>query len=108
VARISVVPIPPLDNISWSYDVEITESNYYMDLTDRGRRINPEEFIKKSSEFLLAIIIFRKKSIIIFHYSFKERRLHFIIRFLHDLHLAFKVLVTAETSKHLVDICLLI
>ncbi|HEX6280599.1 MAG TPA: hypothetical protein VFZ67_00065 [Nitrososphaera sp.] len=29
------------------------DKDYYMDLTERGRRIIPEEFIKKSFEFLL-------------------------------------------------------
>ena len=53
--------------MSWRYEVEVTESDgsgsqtthqvtmdkdYYMDLTERGRTI-PEEFIKKSFEFLL-------------------------------------------------------
>ena len=69
MARISVVTLPPSDdnNSSWTYYVEITESDgsgsktthqvtmdkdYYMDLTERGRII-PEEFIKKSFEFLL-------------------------------------------------------
>ena len=68
MVRISVVSLPPLDDNSWSYDVKITESDgsgskatyqvtmnkdYYMDLTERGRII-PEEFIKKSFEFLLS------------------------------------------------------
>ena len=67
MARISVVTLPPLDDMSWRYEVEVTESDgsgsqtthqvtmdkdYYMDLTERGRTI-PEEFIKKSFEFLL-------------------------------------------------------
>jgi hypothetical protein len=67
MVRISVVTLPPLDDNSWSYDVKITESDgsgskatyqvtmdkyYYMHLTERGR-IMPEEFIKKSFEFLL-------------------------------------------------------
>jgi hypothetical protein len=67
LARISVVTLPPLDNVSWRYEVEVTESDgsssqtthevtmdkdYYMDLTENGRII-PEEFIKKSFEFLL-------------------------------------------------------
>ena len=67
MVRISVVTLPPLNDNSWRYEVEITESdgsgsrtthlvkldkNYYMDLTERGRII-PEEFIKKSIEFLL-------------------------------------------------------
>jgi hypothetical protein len=67
LARISVVTLPPSDDISWRYEVEITESDgsgsqtthqvtmdksYYMDLTERGRII-PEEFVKKSFEFLL-------------------------------------------------------
>jgi hypothetical protein len=68
MVRISVVTLPQLDDSScWRYRVEITESDgsgsktthqvtmgkdYYMDLTERGRII-PEEFIKKSFEFLL-------------------------------------------------------
>jgi hypothetical protein len=69
MARISVVTLPPSDDNSshWRYHVEITESDgsgsetshevsmgkdYYMRLTDR--RMIPEEFIKKSFEFLLA------------------------------------------------------
>jgi hypothetical protein len=67
LARISVVTLPPSDDISWRYEIEITESdgsgsqtthqvtmdkNYYMDLTENGRII-PEEFVKKSFEFLL-------------------------------------------------------
>jgi hypothetical protein len=70
MVRISVVTLPPSEddnNNSWRYHVEITESDgsgsetthqvtmrkdYYMDLTERGRII-PEEFIKKSFEFLL-------------------------------------------------------
>jgi hypothetical protein len=67
LARISVATLPPSDDISWRYEVEITESDgsgsqtthqvtmdkdYYMDLTERGRII-PEEFVKKSFEFLL-------------------------------------------------------
>ena len=67
MARISIVTLPPLDDMSWRYEVEVTESDgsgsqtthevtmdkdYYMDLTENGRII-PEEFIKKSFEFLL-------------------------------------------------------
>jgi hypothetical protein len=67
MARITVITVPPLEDKSWRYNVEITESDgsgsktihqvtmdkdYYMDLTERGRII-PEEFIKKSFEFLL-------------------------------------------------------
>ena len=67
MARISVVTLTPVDDNIWRYEVEITESDgsgsktthqvtmnkdYYMDLTERGR-IVPEEFIKKSIEFLL-------------------------------------------------------
>jgi len=67
MVRISVVTLPPVADNSWRYDVEITESDgsgsktthqvtmdkdYYLDLTERGRII-PEEFIKKSFEFLL-------------------------------------------------------
>jgi hypothetical protein len=70
MVRISVVTLPPSDdnNSSWRYHVEITESDgsgsktthqvtmskdYYMDLTERGRTMIPEEFIKKSFKFLL-------------------------------------------------------
>ena len=67
MARISVVTLPPLDDVSWRYEVEVTESDgsgsqtthqvtmdrdYYMDLTEKGNTI-PEEFVKKSFEFLL-------------------------------------------------------
>jgi hypothetical protein len=67
LARISVVTLLPLDDTSWRYEVEVTESDgsgsqtthqvtmdkgYYMDLTEKGRII-PEEFVKKSFEFLL-------------------------------------------------------
>ena len=68
MVRISVSTLPPSDdNSSWRYHVEITESDgsgsktthqvvigkdYYMNLTERGRT-SPEEFIKKSFEFLL-------------------------------------------------------
>jgi hypothetical protein len=67
MVRISVVTLTPLDDNSWRYEVKITESDgsgsntthlitmnkdYYMDMTERGRII-PEEFIKKSFEFLL-------------------------------------------------------
>ncbi|MPZ08547.1 MAG: hypothetical protein GEU26_19425 [Nitrososphaeraceae archaeon] len=67
MARISVVTLPPLDDMSWRYEVEVTESDgsgsqtthqvtmdkgYYMGLTEKGRII-PEEFVKKSFEFLL-------------------------------------------------------
>ena len=69
MVRISVVTLPPSEDnsSSWRYHVEITESDgsgsetthqvtmrkdYYMDLTEKGRII-PEEFIKKSFEFLL-------------------------------------------------------
>jgi hypothetical protein len=67
LTRISVVTLPSSDDISWRYEVEITESDgtgsqtthqvtmdkdYYMDLTERGHVI-PEEFVKKSFEFLL-------------------------------------------------------
>jgi hypothetical protein len=53
------VTLPPLDDITWKYEVEVTESDgsgsqtthqvtmdkgYYLDLTERGRTI-PEEFI---------------------------------------------------------------
>jgi len=68
MVRISVVTLPPLDDNSWRYEVKITESDgsgsktthqitmnkeYYMDMTERGCII-PEEFIKKSFEFLLS------------------------------------------------------
>ena len=67
MVRINVITIPPLGDKSWRYNVEITESDgsgsktihlvtmdrdYYMNLTEKGRII-PEEFIKKSFEFLL-------------------------------------------------------
>ena len=67
MARISVVTLPPIDNVSWRYEVEVTESvgsgsetthevtmdkDYYMDLTENGRII-PKGFVKKSFEFLL-------------------------------------------------------
>jgi hypothetical protein len=67
MVRITVITGPPLDDKSWRYNVEITESDgsgsktdhqvtldrdYYMNLTEKGRVI-PEEFIKKSFEFLL-------------------------------------------------------
>jgi hypothetical protein len=67
MVRITVITSPPLDDKSWKYNVEITESDgsgsktdhqvtldrdYYMNLTEKGRVI-PEEFIKKSFEFLL-------------------------------------------------------
>ena len=67
MARISVVTLPPLDDITWRYEVEVTESDesgsqtthqvtmdkgYYMDLTERGHTI-PEEFVRKSFEFIL-------------------------------------------------------
>ena len=67
MVRISVVTLPPVNDNSWRYEIEIIESDgsgsktthqvtmnkdYYMDLTERGRII-PEELIKKSFEFLL-------------------------------------------------------
>jgi hypothetical protein len=67
MARIFIIPVPPLDSNCWRYDVQVTESDgdgsktthqvtldkeYYLDLTERAR-ITPEEFIKKSFEFLL-------------------------------------------------------
>jgi len=67
MAGISVVTLSPLNDNIWRYEVKITETDesgsrtthqvtmdedYYMDLTERGRII-PEEFIKKSFEFLL-------------------------------------------------------
>ena len=67
MTRISVIAVSPLDNNSWRYNVEIFENDgsgsktshqvtldkdYYMDLTEKGR-IVPEEFVKKSFEFLL-------------------------------------------------------
>jgi hypothetical protein len=67
VVRISVVTLSPVNDSSWRYEVEITESDgsgsktthivtlgkdYYLNLTERGKII-PEEFIKKSIEFLL-------------------------------------------------------
>ncbi len=68
MVRISVVTLPPSDDSSWRYHVEIAESDgsssktthqvamskdYYMNMTERGRTIIPEEFIQKSFEFLL-------------------------------------------------------
>lgn len=56
MARISIILIPPLDNNSWRYDVQVTESDgsssktthqvtlekdYYLDMTERGRREIP-------------------------------------------------------------------
>ena len=67
MTRISVIAVSPLSSSSWRYDIEIFENDgsgsktchqvtldkdYYMDLTGKGR-ISPEEFIKKSFEFLL-------------------------------------------------------
>jgi hypothetical protein len=67
MARISVMTVSTSDNNSWRYNVEIFENDgssskstyevtldkdYYMDLTEK-RRIVPEEFVKKSFEFLL-------------------------------------------------------
>jgi len=67
MARISVIPDSPLEGNSWRYNVEIFENDesgsksthqvslhkdYYMDLTDK-ECIVPEEFVKKSFEFLL-------------------------------------------------------
>jgi hypothetical protein len=67
MVRISVVTLPPVNDNNWRYEIEIIESDgsgsktthqvtmnkdYYMDLTESGRII-PEEFIKKSFEFLL-------------------------------------------------------
>src|SRR5919108_2555174 len=66
MARISVTTSSPLDNNTWSYNVEVIESDgsgsktnhkvtmnkdYY--LAQTGGRIIPEEFVKKSFEFLL-------------------------------------------------------
>ena len=68
MTRISVIAVSPLDNSSWRYNVEIFENDgsggsktihqvtldkdYYMDMTEKGL-IAPEEFVKKSFEFLL-------------------------------------------------------
>jgi hypothetical protein len=67
MTRISVIAISPLGKDSWKYDVEIFENDgsgsktsyqvtldkdYYMDMTEGGR-IVPEEFVKKSFQFLL-------------------------------------------------------
>ena len=66
MARISVTTSAPLDNNTWCYNVEVIESDgsgsktnhkvtmnkdYY--LAQTGGRIIPEEFVKKSFEFLL-------------------------------------------------------
>jgi hypothetical protein len=66
MTRISVITVSSLDNSSWRYNVEIVENDesgsktshqvtldkdYYMDLTEG--HIVPEEFVKKSIEFLL-------------------------------------------------------
>ena len=66
MARISVTTYPPLDDNTWRYNVEVIESDgsgsktnhkvtmnkdYYLAQTEG--RIIPEEFIKKSFEFLL-------------------------------------------------------
>ena len=66
MARISVTTYPPLDNNTWRYNVEVIESDgsgsmtnhkvtmnkdYYLPQT--GGYIIPEEFVKKSFEFLL-------------------------------------------------------
>lgn len=67
MTRISVIAVSPLGKSSWKYDVEIFENDgsgsktshqvtldkeYYMDMTEGGR-IVPEEFVKKSFQFLL-------------------------------------------------------
>jgi hypothetical protein len=66
MARISVITFPPLDENTWKYDVKITESygnssktnhnvtmkkDYYLDLI--GGHVTPEDFVKRSFEFLL-------------------------------------------------------
>jgi hypothetical protein len=66
MARISVTTSAPLDDNTWKYNVEVIESDgsgsktnhevtmnkdYYLAQTEG--RIIPEEFIKKSFEFLL-------------------------------------------------------
>jgi hypothetical protein len=66
MARISVTTFPPLDDHTWKYGVKITESygnssktnyditmkkDYYLDLV--GGHITPEDFVKRSFEFLL-------------------------------------------------------
>ena len=66
MARISVTTSTPLDSNTWKYNVEIIESDgsgsktnhevtmkkdYYLGQT--GGRMIPEEFVKKSFEFLL-------------------------------------------------------
>jgi hypothetical protein len=67
MTRITVIAVSPLDKSSWKYDVEIFENDgsdsktshqvtldrdYYMDMTEGGL-IVPEEFVKKSFQFLL-------------------------------------------------------
>ena len=66
MARIIVSTLPPVDDNTWKYYVEITESEgsgsktvhevtmdkeYYQEMSDEI--ILPEEFVKKSIEFLL-------------------------------------------------------
>jgi hypothetical protein len=66
MARISVTIYPPLDNNTWRYNVEVIESdgsgsktnhevtmNKYYYLAQTAGCIIPEEFVKKSFEFLL-------------------------------------------------------
>lgn len=67
MTRISVMPDSSLESNIWRYNVEICENDgnsststhqvtldkdFYMDLTEKVR-IVPEEFVKKSFEFLL-------------------------------------------------------
>lgn len=66
MARICVTTSPPLDDNTWKYNVEVIESDgsgsktnhevtmskdYYLGQTGGG--IIPEEFVKKSFEFLI-------------------------------------------------------
>ena len=66
MARISVITYPPSDDNTWRYNVEVIESDgsgsktshevtmnkdYYLAQTEG--RIVPEEFVKRSFEFLL-------------------------------------------------------
>ena len=51
MARISVTTSTPLDDNTWRYNVEVTESDGSGSKTEG--RIIPEEFVKKSFEFLL-------------------------------------------------------
>ena len=64
MARISVTTSSPLDNNTWSYNIEVIESDGSGSKTNHEVTMNkdyylaqgsiiPEEFVKKSFEFLL-------------------------------------------------------